>query len=121
MKLVKRNTGPRRIIMPAANIRETDHEVIVEVEMAGLSRQDISVELAADELTITGRRSEDKPPKGYTAVYRERSPFDYKRSFVLSEEVDKEKISARYENGVLILRIPKSEKVQPKRIEIATG
>ncbi|MCL5055417.1 MAG: Hsp20/alpha crystallin family protein [Firmicutes bacterium] len=110
---------PVRFATPYVNIRETDKEVILEAEMPGLEKGDLELEVRGDELTITGKRqNRQDTPKNWTPLVKEIETCDYKRTFMLSGDLEKEKINAKYENGVLTLTIPKSEKVQPKRIPI---
>lgn len=109
-----------RVIQPLVNIHETDKEVILEAEMTGLTKEDIGLELKGDQLTIKGktRESDENVPKGYTVVHRERCPLEYIRTFVIGDEIDKSKIDAQYENGILRVKLVKSDEAQPKKIEI---
>lgn len=107
-----------RVVMPAVSISETEKDVTIEAEMTGLSKEDISLDIKGDELTLKGLKKEGAIPEGYSAIYRERCPFEYSRTFILGDEVKREGISARYEHGILKVSIPKSEKVQPKKIQI---
>ena len=107
-----------RVIAPIVNIQETEKEVIIEAEMTGLRKEDVSLDVKGDELTIRGAKKDCEVPKGYTAVYRERCPFEYSRTFILGDETKRDGITAKYENGILKVTIPKNEKAQPKRIEI---
>ena len=86
--------------------------------MAGLDKDSIKIELKGEELTIGGMRKEQDVPKGYTPLHRERCPFEYSRTFVLGSEVDKEKLSAQYDNGVLTITVPKNEDSKPKKITV---
>ena len=115
------------VSIPAVNIRETEDDFKVDVAAPGKSKEDFSIELDNDMLTIAATSKEDKETAENTektAKYT-RKEFSYetfKRAFSLPETVDSQKISASYENGVLKIAIPKREeaKVQPKRlIEIA--
>ncbi len=123
MALIKRQrqeeTQPR-VIQPLVNIREEDKEVILEAEMVGLTKDGISLDLKGNELTLRGKsgRADDVIPKGYTVVHKERCPLEYVRTFVLGEEIDKSKIDAQYEGGILKVKLTKSEAAQPKKIEI---
>jgi HSP20 family protein len=108
----------KRVVMPVVNINETQNEVVIEAEMTGLSKDDISLDIKGDELTLKGIRKECDVPSGYTAFYRERCPFEYARTFILGEEVKREGINAKYESGILKVTIPKSEKARPRKIEI---
>ncbi len=123
MALIKRQRQEEsqpRVIQPLVNIREEDKEVILEAEMVGLTKDDISLDLKGNELTLRGKsgRADNVIPKGYTVVHRERCPLEYVRTFVLGEEIDKSKIDARYECGILKVKLAKSEAAQPKKIEI---
>lgn len=109
---------PKMTIAPLVSIHESERDIILEAEMVGLKKEDVKLEVKGDELTISGVRNEPEIGKDYTAIYKERWPYEYSRTFVLGNEVDKEKISAKYDKGVLTLTIPKSEESQPKKIEI---
>lgn len=111
--------GERLMVSPLVAIHETEKDVLLEAEMSGLDKESIGLEVKGDELTIRGIRKEAETPKGYTALYRERCPFEYSRTFVLGSEVDRDRISAKYEDGVLTLTIPKSDESQPRKIAIA--
>ena len=107
-----------RAISPLTNIIEKEKEVVLEAEMAGLTQEDIDLELNDNELTITGKQRTNGVPEGYTVLYSERSPLEYRRSFTLGSMINKEAIKAKYENGVLGLTLPKTEETLPKKIEI---
>lgn len=107
-----------KVITPLTNIIEKDKEVILETEMVGLTRDDIDLELNGNELTIIGKQRENGVPEGYTVLYSERCPLEYRRSFTLGSMIKKEAITAKYENGVLILGLPKTEDMLPKKIAI---
>jgi HSP20 family protein len=107
-----------RVIQPRVNIHETDNDIVLEAEMVGLGKEDIGVELKGNELTIKGKTKECVIPQGYTILHKERCPLEYIRTFVLGEEVDKDKIDAKYENGILKVTLTKSSKAYPKKIDI---
>ncbi|MCX7927704.1 MAG: Hsp20/alpha crystallin family protein [Candidatus Omnitrophica bacterium] len=107
-----------RIVQPLVNVRQTDKEVILEAEMVGLNKEDISIELQDDELIIKGKPKSCEPPKGYTVIHRERCPYEYMRKFILGNMIDKEKIEAQYENGILKVTLQKVASSIPKKIEI---
>ncbi len=112
-----KNRNMRKVI-PAVNIKENDKEVILEAEMVGLGKDEVGVDVSEDTLTITGSKKERNTPKGYELIYSERCDYEYERAFVLGNEVDRGKINAKYDNGILRITLPKSEEVQPKKIEI---
>lgn len=107
-----------RVVAPIVNIHETEKDIVVEAEMTGLKKDEISLDVVGDELTIKGAKKDCKVPEGYTVIYRERCPFEYSRTFVLGEEVKREGITAKYEDGILKVSIPKAERPQPKKIQI---
>lgn len=108
----------RRLVAPEVNIFETKDEYILEAEMPGVSKQGLEITLEGNVLTLVGHRS-DAIPAG-EAVYRESRPVDYRRVFELDPAVDGEKISAKVEEGVLTLTLPKSERVKPRKIAVTS-
>jgi len=106
-----------RVITPLVNIHEKEKEITVEAEMPGLAKENLSIQIEGEVLTFSGRQKESVP-EGYHVLYRERFPSEYRRSFVLGSEIDREGIRALYENGVLNLTLPKVEKARPKIIKI---
>lgn len=112
------------VSIPAVNIMETDDNFNVEVAAPGKSKADFNIELDNDVLTISAQSQEENVTEDKKGRYT-RKEFNYntfKRAFSLPESVASDKITASYENGVLLISIPKKDeaKVQPKRmIEIA--
>lgn len=118
----KEEKAPERLrreppfITPFANIHEKADAYLVEVEMPGVRKEGLEVMVANNELTIIGRRGEEKA-KG-EVYYRESRQADFRRVFDLDPSIDAGKISAKIEDGILRLTLPKSEKVQPKKISV---
>jgi HSP20 family protein len=106
----------RGFITPPANVSMTDNEYVLEVEMPGVNKDGLEITVEGNELTIIGRRSLDLPEG--ELYYSETPLADYRRVFELGPDVDTSKISAKLEQGVLTLRLPKSEKAKPKKIEV---
>ncbi|WP_024771259.1 Hsp20/alpha crystallin family protein [Aquimarina macrocephali] len=105
---------------PAVNVKETDEDFVVELAAPGLAKKDFNIELNNDVLTISSETTSEKETKDEKGKYT-RKEFGYdafKRSFSLPEAVNGNKIEASYENGVLLVKLPKKEeaKVQPKRL-----
>ena len=110
--------------IPAVNIQESDDNFMVEVAAPGKTRNDFNIELDNDILTISSEEKMDNKTSEKNGRYtrKEFSYSNFKRAFSLPETVDNEKIAASYENGVLVINLPKKEeaKVQAKRmIEIS--
>lgn len=103
-------------VTPVANILETAEGYLLEAEMPGVSKDGIEVSVENGELIIAGRRADKELPG--SAVYRESQPLDYRRVFDLDPSIDTGKITARMEQGVLILTLPKAEQVKPRRIQV---
>jgi HSP20 family protein len=106
----------RAFITPPANISATDNEYLVEMEMPGVDKNGLEITVEGNELTIVGRRKSDTPPG--ELLYGESPRADYRRVFELGPDVDTDKIGAQMEQGVLKLRLPKSEKAKPRKIQI---
>lgn len=111
--------------VPAVNVKETEDGFALEVAVPGMKKEDFKVELDHDILTIFSEKEDKKEEKDKEGKYtqREFSYQSFKRSFRLPKGVvDREKIQARYENGILYLNLPKKEEVKPKparQIEVA--
>ena len=105
--------------LPAVDIRETESDYLMEVELPGLTEKDVEVKLDNNLLTISSAlKEEKKEEKKNGFVLRERRAARFSRSFVLPETVDREKIGAEFKNGVLQLSFPKVPAAKPKTIEV---
>ena len=104
--------------VPAVDVKETDAEYAMEVELPGLTEKDVEVKLDNNLLTISSSKSEKKEEKKNGYILRERRASRFSRSFVLPETVDREKIGAEFKNGVLHLTFPKVPAAKPKTIEV---
>jgi HSP20 family protein len=111
------------VSIPAVNIKESDDNFLVEVAAPGKSKEDFNIELDNDVLTISAEeKKENKEEENGKFTRREFSYRTFKRAFSLPEMVETTKINASYEQGVLLIALPKKEeaKVQAKRmIEIS--
>jgi HSP20 family protein len=106
---------------PAVNVAEDEKEYRIEVALPGLSRKDVRINLEDDVLTISSEQKENKADQKNNYVRREFRHAAFKRSFELPETVDQDKIEAKHDAGVLIIRLPRKEEVlqkAPKQIEI---
>ena len=110
-------TVPARYYVPYADIYETDDALSVVMEMAGVTKDNVSVALENDVLRVEGQIDFAKYD-GMEPVYTEYNIGHYARSFTLSNKIDQEKISAQLEDGVLTLRLPKAKQAQARRIAI---
>src|ERR1041384_8387782 len=108
---------PRGYLVPQVNIVQTKDSFILEAEMPGGNNDGIEVLLEGSELTIIGRRHTAVPDA--QPVYRESSPQDFRREFVLDQSIDTLRITAKIEQGVLTVQLPKAEKVKPRKITVS--
>jgi len=107
----------RDFVEPEVNIFETKDGYVVEAEMPGVNRENLEITVEGNELTIEGHRNAEAFPG--QALFRERRLSDYRRSFELDPAIDTSKISARIEQGIVTVTLPKSEKVKPRKINVA--
>ena len=103
---------------PAMDIREDEDQYVLEAELAGLTEKDIEVKVDNDILTLSRKIEEENEDKKDGYVVRERRHASFRRSFYLPKDVDREKIAAHFENGLLTLELPKAEKAKPRQIDI---
>lgn len=102
---------------PACEVAEEDGHYMLSLEMPGISKDDIKIEMADNTVTISGeRRFENK-----SAWYGERRYGKFQRSFTLPAGIDTDKIEANYQDGVLHLLVPKAESAKPRQIKITNG
>ena len=101
---------------PEVNIFETNDGYVLEGEMPGVNKQGLEITLEGNTLTIVGRRNEAE--FGVNPVYRESREGDFRRVFELDPAIDTSKISAKMEQGILSLHLPKAEKVKPRKIQV---
>jgi HSP20 family protein len=106
----------RRTIRPVCNIHEEAEAVVLRLEMPGVGKDDVEVRIEGDELFVHGRR---KPyAEDVTYVLRERRDADFRAVYTLDQRVDREKVDAHMENGVLTLKLHLKDEVKPRTIEI---
>jgi HSP20 family protein len=103
-------------VVPEVNIFETKDGYVLEAEMPGVNREGLEISLDNNELTLVGHHSEEKA--NGEALFQECRRADYRRVFELDPAIDTVKISAKMEQGVLTLTLPKSERVKPRKIQV---
>jgi HSP20 family protein len=106
-----------QFIAPAATVLENTDGYTLEVEMPGVSKENLEMWVENNELTILGRRS--APSVEGTLIHRETRPENFRRAFELDPSIDAGKISAKIEQGVVTLTLPKAEQVKPRKIAVA--
>jgi HSP20 family molecular chaperone IbpA len=111
---------PGPVFMPAVDILENQNEIVILADMPGVNGKEVDIDLREDVLSIRGAVSPVEDEKE-VSVYREYNWGDYFRQFTLTEVIDQEKISAKMDDGVLRLTLPKKERVKPKKIQISAN
>jgi HSP20 family protein len=111
---------PRRWI-PAMDLVETEGEFVLKADLPGLTENDVNVELEDNVLSISGEREAEQQERkdGYFGL--ERSYGSFRRSLTLPEGVDAGAVTARFDHGVLEVRIPKPEERKPRKVAISVG
>ena len=105
--------------LPAADLYETEKELIVELDVPGFDEKELALEVSDHTLTVKGERLEEKEEKEKTFHLHERLEKHFERSFTLPVDADVDKMKARFETGVLKVHVPKVEVAKPRKIEIA--
>jgi HSP20 family molecular chaperone IbpA len=113
-------TRPLRAFLPTADIFETEEALAVVLEMPGVDRNNIDVNVDNGVLTIEGRIEFNKY-EGLQPIYSEYNIGPFRRSFRISSQIDQDKIKAEMRDGVITLTLPKAEEAKPRRIEVRTG
>jgi HSP20 family molecular chaperone IbpA len=110
-------TVPARAFLPPTDIFESDDLLTIVMEMPGVDREDVDVNVENGVLRVEGRLDFSKY-EGMQPVYTEYNIGHYRRSFSLSSKVDQDRISAQMQDGVLTLLLPKAEEAKPRRISV---
>ena len=104
-------------MVPAVDVLENEGGITVKADLPGVSKENLHIRVDGETLTIEGQLSLGDAT-GLEAIYAEIRTAQYKRSFVLSRDLDTSKIDATMKNGVLTLTVPKLEQAKPRRIPV---
>ena len=105
------------LLIPAVDIFEDAHQITVQAEMPGVSREKLNVQADRNELLIEGDMQIDMPT-GMAALYADLQTTRYRRSFVLSGELETGRIEASLKDGLLTVRIPKRAEFRTRKIKV---
>ena len=109
------NFSSTNTTLPAVNVKETDDDYILEVAAPGMSKKDFKVNFQNNVLTVSSEKQEEKDENDDNYTRREFCYQSFQRSFTVSQQnVDTDKITASYADGILSVKIPKREEVKPK-------
>jgi len=103
---------------PLVDITEDDREYLIKAELPEVKKEDVKVTVENGVLTITGERKFEKEEKGKKYHRIERAYGNFIRSFTLPDDADANKVSAEFKDGVLSVRVSKSDTAKPKQIEV---
>ena len=103
---------------PVVDIEETELNYLIRAELPGLSKERVKVTVEDGVLTLSGERDLERKMEGKTFHHIERSHGTFTRSFTLPENAEAESVSANYKDGLLEIRVAKSEEALPKSIEV---
>lgn len=113
------NSSKSVVSQPTADIYDTDDHIYVDVDLPGVSKSDIKLQVDQSILTVSGTRNSTSNQQSATAHRSERSFGHFSRHFELGDHLDIDRISASLTDGVLQIAIPKLETAKPKRLDIA--
>ena len=106
-----------QFIVPPSSVIEGSDGYTLEVEMPGVNKDGLDISIENNELTIIGRRS--LPKIEGTLIHHESRPENFRRTFELDPSIDADKISAKIEQGLVTLTLPKAEYVKPRKITVS--
>lgn len=110
--------APRAVWVPPMEVTETDDEFRVRMELPGVEEKDVDVTYQDGLLSIRGEKKEHSETKDKMCYCSEIAYGSFERTVSVPSNVDGEKISARYKNGILTVSLPKREEAKPKKVEI---
>ena len=102
---------------PAMDLYQNSDNVVARVELPGMRNEDIEISLQEGMLTISGERKSETPEND-KAERTERYVGKFRRSIALPTQVDPNKVTANYRDGILTITLPKAEEAKPKQIQV---
>lgn len=109
----------RRSLVPASRVLEAEGTIQVRLEMPGVAKGDLEIQVEGTELTVIGKRQE--PASHGTWLLRERRRGDFRKTFSVDNTVDLDKVDAQLSNGILTLSLPIKEAAKPRKIDIRSA
>ncbi len=106
-----------QFVAPPASVTEAADGYMLEIEMPGVKKEGLDISIDNNELRIIGRRS--LPEVGGTLIHRESRPENFRRTFELDPSIEANKISAKMDQGLMTLTLPKAEHVKPRKITVS--
>ena len=106
-----------QFVTPPSSVTEIADGYTLEIEMPGVKKDGLEISVENNELTIIGRRS--LPTVEGTLIHRESRPENFRRVFEVDPSIDADKISAKIDQGLVALTLPKAEHVKPRKITVS--
>ncbi len=107
-----------REVWPPLDISEDENNIMVKAEVPGCRAEDIDISVQGNILSISGEKRQEKQEQEKGYFYAERSYGTFRRDLTLPSEVESSKIDASYKDGILSIKMPKSEKAKPTKIKV---
>ena len=111
------HTQAEQFISPPASVTEAADGYRLEIEMPGVNKAGLDISVENNELTIIGRRS--LPIVEGTLIHHESRPENFRRTFELDPSIDADKVSAKIEQGLMTLTLPRAEHVKPRKVTVS--
>ena len=105
-------------VYPPVNVLNGPNDMVVQLEVAGVRREDLDISITGETLAVKGVKQPPADEEQVRYQRRERGAGDFSRSIVLPDRVDPERIEAKLADGILTIRLPKSEAAKPKQIAV---
>jgi HSP20 family protein len=109
------------VFMPPVEVTVSDGDLVITMDLPGLTADDLSIELLDGYLTVRGERTRPETSDGCRLVHTERTFGSFERRIKVPEGVDADRITASMDNGVLSLIVPKPDRMKPKTIPVVSG
>lgn len=117
---IERSRGPSREFETATTLLETAEGYEFRIDVPGVTERDLELDLHEQTLTLAAKRTVPAR-EGYSTHRSERQSFEWKRSFTFPTKLDRERVSAKLECGVLTIRLAKAPEIQPRKVAITVA
>ncbi|HEX9652363.1 MAG TPA: Hsp20/alpha crystallin family protein [bacterium] len=109
---------PEMAFDPKIEVKETEKNFIIRAELPGINREDFKLFIEGDHLILEGEKKAELEKKNDGYYRSERSYGAFRRAFRLTDEIDHKKVDAEFKNGLLTVTLNKTEKAQPRQVEV---
>lgn len=124
MESARRNNGVENVkqqrpaLAPNVDVYENASEILLLIDLPGVAKDGLRIDLEKDQLTIEAQRSASHEHRAHSQEFR---PVDYRRSFAIPMGIDRDKVDAELKAGILTLRLPKSDALKPRQIQVRSS